>query len=171
MSDIATAPTEMTEPSTPVMRRGFLRRADGEWSVADWCIALSSVTLAISSASFFSWSYVISVRTPDYFQQAALARMTPKLDAIETGSVSEEIQTDAMPAQAIVRDRAPTPGDYQIVMIFKDEAMLATREELVRVKVGSTVPGLGTVQAIEGTALGGTVKADMATLRSASATD
>ncbi len=128
-------------------------------------IASASVCLAVCSTAFFSWSYAVSIESPDYFQQAALARMPPKIDQIETGSVS--MLGNAMPAPNILRDRAPVPSDYQIVMIYRDEALLATQDELMRVKVGSVVPGLGTVKAIEGTALGGSVSADEATLRSA----
>lgn len=145
---------------------GLFRRVEGEWSLADWIVGATSVALAIGSASFFAVSYVISIQSPDYFQQAALARIPPKLDQIQTGSVDA---ASAMPAQEIVRDREPVPTDYQIVMIFQDEALLATRQELMRVKVGSVVPGLGTIQAIDGTSLGGTVTADKATLKSVSA--
>lgn len=171
MSEVASTPPEFPSVRLPFRGRSASKAVDRDWSMVDWVIALSSVTLAITSASFFSWSYVVSVESPDYFQQAAIARMAPKLDQIETGSVGEAVQTDAMPAPTIVRDREPMPSDYQIVMIFRDEALLATREELVRVKVGSVVPGLGTVQAIEGGSLGGTVTADKATLRSVSAPD
>ncbi|WP_279480007.1 hypothetical protein [Aureimonas sp. SK2] len=149
----------------------MLTKIGSDWTLADWTIALCSVCLAIGSTSFFTWSYTVSIQSPDYFQQAALARMPPKLDLIETGSVGEAAHAEAMPAPTIVRDREPVPTDYQIVMIFQDEALLATRDELVRVKVGSTVPGLGTVKAIEGTSLGGTVTADKATLRSANTPD
>ncbi|WP_156420977.1 hypothetical protein [Aureimonas sp. AU22] len=166
MSQVATSSSDFPPVRRSLGGRTTAKNVDRDWSVVDWAIALSSVTLAVSSASFFSWSYIVSIETPDYFQQAAIARMAPKLDQIETGSVGEEIKTDAMPAPSIVRDHTPTPSDYQIVMIFQDEALLATRKELMRVKVGSVVPGLGTVQAIEGGSLGGTVTADKATLRS-----
>ncbi len=171
MSQVASPPPEFPSVRFPFKGHGASRAVDRDWSMVDWAIALSSVTLAVSSAGFFSWSYVVSRESPDYFQQAAIARMAPKLDQIETGSVGETVQTDAMPAPTIVRDRQPTPSDYQIVMIFQDEALLATREELMRVKVGSVVPGLGTIQAIEGGSLGGAVTADKATLRSVGAPD
>lgn len=154
----------------PVLpKRSFLdgrlfHRGDNEWSVADWIVGLTSVALALGSASFFTVSYVISIRSPEFFQQAALANMPPKIDAIETGSVNVD---DAMPAPQIVRSRPLLPGDYQIVMVFQDEALLATREELMRVKIGSVLPGLGTIRAIAGSSLaGGTVTADNATLKS-----
>ncbi|WP_182085416.1 hypothetical protein [Aureimonas sp. ME7] len=138
-----------------------------EWSLADWLVGTTSVMLAIGSAGFFVVSYVISIQSPDYFQNAALSRIPPKLDQIQTGSVGDP--PDAMPAPVVVRVPEPTASDYQIVMIFQDEALLATRDELVRVKVGSVVPGLGAIQSIDGSSLGGTVAADKATLRSATA--
>ncbi|RIY02151.1 hypothetical protein D3218_07615 [Aureimonas flava] len=171
MSRIAPTPPDFSLARKPLSARTFLKHVDRDWSATDWVIALSSVTLAVASAGFFSWSYAVSLETPDYFQQAALARMSPKLDPIETGSVGEAAHADAMPAPTIVRDHTPTPSDYQIVMIFQDEALLATRQELMRVKVGSVVPGLGTVQAIEGGTSGGSVTAEKATLRSIATPD
>ncbi|WP_062203962.1 hypothetical protein [Aureimonas sp. AU12] len=159
----------------PTLRKGsfldgrLFNRGEGEWSVADWVVGLTSVALALGSASFFTVSYVISVRSPDFFQQAAIANMPEKLDAIATGSVNTD---GAIPAPQVVRSRALMPGDYQIVMVFQNEALLATRDELMRVKVGSVLPGLGTIRTIAGSSLkGGTVIADNATLNSlASAT-
>ncbi len=70
-----------------------------------------------------------------------------------------------MPSPSVVARVAAE--DYQIVSIFGDEAIVATRSNLVRLKVGSTAPGLGTVTAIEaGSGGGGTVIATDATLRS-----
>ncbi|MBB3948946.1 hypothetical protein [Aureimonas jatrophae] len=134
------------------------------WSGADWVVGLLSVILAMGSLGFFTVSYVISVRSPGYFQEAALSAMPPKLDQTLTGSVEAG---DAMPAQTVVRVRQPVPSDYQIVMVFQGEALLATRDELVRVRVGTVVPGLGEILSIEGTSTGGTVKAADATLTSA----
>ncbi|MCQ8781813.1 flagellar basal body-associated FliL family protein [Mangrovibrevibacter kandeliae] len=56
---------------------------------------------------------------------------------------------------ATVADAAAEAGDYQIVSLFDDEAILATRDTLVRLKVGSQAPGLGTVTAIHPNAAGG----------------
>lgn len=150
------------EPQT--MRLPFSRLSREDWSAADWVVGSLSVILAIGSLGFFTASYIISVRSPGYFQDAALASMPPKLDRTTTGSVEAG---DAMPAQTVVRLRQPTPSDYQIVMVFQGEALLATRDELVRVRVGSVVPGLGEILSIEGSSLGGTVKAAEATLTSA----
>ncbi|WP_019996981.1 hypothetical protein [Aureimonas ureilytica] len=133
-----------------------------EWTLADWLVGTASVTLAVASASFFCWSFAVSLQSPDYFQQAALANMPPKLDQIQTGSIDT---SNAMPAPEIVRLREPTPEDYQIVMVFRNEALLATRDELVRVKVGSVVPGLGSIRTIDAEAGSPTVVAENATLR------
>lgn len=147
-------------PRTPA----FWRPRTENWSGADWVVGSLSVILAMGSLGFFTVSYVISVRTPGYFQDAALASMPPKLDPTLTGSVETG---DAMPAQTVVRVRQPVPSDYQIVMVFQGEALLATRDELVRVRVGTVVPGLGEILSIEGSSTGGTVKAADATLTSA----
>ncbi|MBB3996201.1 hypothetical protein [Aureimonas pseudogalii] len=144
------------------LKRLLGHRVDSEWSVADWMIGLASVTLALGSASFFGVSYAISVSSPDFFQNAALANIPPKLDRLQTGSIDTG---NAMPAPQIVRSRALQPSDYQIVMVFRDEALLATHDELVRVKVGSLVPGLGVIRTIDAAASGSTVVADLATLR------
>jgi len=144
------------------LKRLLQHRFDSEWSVADWMIGIASVTLALGSASFFGVSYAISVSSPDFFQNAAIANIPPKLDRTETGSIDTG---SAMPAPQIVRSRALQPSDYQIVMVFRDEALLATRDELVRVKVGSMVPGLGVIRTIDAASAGSTVVADLATLR------
>lgn len=72
-----------------------------------------------------------------------------------------------MPVVTLASAAAAKPADYQIVSIFKGEALLATRDNLVRVKVGSSAPGIGTVTAIQtGDNGGGTVIGTDATLRS-----
>ncbi|WP_188907628.1 hypothetical protein [Aureimonas endophytica] len=70
-------------------------------------------------------------------------------------------------AVAVLTDAAPLqPADYAIVSIFENEAILATRLKLVRIKVGSVVTGLGTITAIEAGDNGlGTVTGTDATLK------
>ena len=122
--------------------------------------------LCIASIGFFLAAYTISVNDPDYFNRQLLASMRPSdVDPIITGAVKADDGT-SMPVPAIVRATPLAPADFQIVMVFQDEAILATDKELWRVKVGSEVPGLGTVLAIDATDTGGTVKATAATLRS-----
>ncbi|WP_156421367.1 hypothetical protein [Aureimonas sp. AU40] len=151
----------------PLRERLSLGPFSDEWTAADWIVGSASVLLAIASAGFFGWSFVVSMKSPDYFQQAALANMPPKLDRIETGSIDV---ANAMPVPQIVRLSEPTPADYQIVMVFNNEALLATRNELMRVKVGSIVPGLGLVRTIDTEAGSPTVVAENATLHGAPAT-
>jgi hypothetical protein len=151
----------------PLRERLSLGSFSEEWSVADWVVGSASVLLALASAGFFGWSFAVSMQSPDYFQQAALANMPPKLDQIETGSIDV---ANAMPVPQIVRISEPTAADYQIVMVFKNEALLATRNELMRVKVGSVVPGLGAIRTIDTEAEGPTVVAENATLRGTTAT-
>lgn len=134
------------------------------WKLTDWIVGTASVLLALGSASFFTVSYVISIKDPSYFENQLLASLPPKLDPIMTGTVAGA-PSDAMPAQTIVRDYEPSPSDYQIVMLFEDEALLTLRQELMRVKPGSTLPGLGKVLAIEPRADGGLVKTEVATLQ------
>ncbi len=69
-----------------------------------------------------------------------------------------------MPVAGIAKASA---SDYQIVSIFEDEAIVATRNNLVRLKVGSSAPGIGVVTDIQaGANGGGTVVGTDATLRS-----
>lgn len=86
-----------------------------------------------------------------------------------TETAEAEHAAPAIPVPMPVASVAPATeaGDYQIVSIFQDEAILATHNNLVRLKVGSTVPGLGTVKQIEvGANGGGAVIGTDATLRS-----
>ena len=69
-----------------------------------------------------------------------------------------------MPVPQLVRPRDLTPQDFAIVMVFGGEAHLASPGELWRVKVGSEVPGLGKVLAIEESQNGGTIKTEKAVL-------
>jgi hypothetical protein len=124
--------------------------------------------LCTASLAFFGVAYSISMHDPDYFSRRLLASMRPSdVDPIVTGAIEAAPGGgEAMPVAQIVRSPAPVAADFQIVMVFQDEAILATSQELWRVKVGSIVPGLGKVLAIDATETGGTVQATEATLRS-----
>ena len=142
-------------------------RAFGEdWSLSDWIVGTVSVVLALASASFFTVSYVISINAPGYFQDAALAALEDRLDPITTGSTPPSLE-GAMPGQTIRRGDLRA-SDYQIVMVFGGEALLAAGDELMRVKVGSVLPGIGTIASIQPTPSGGTVTGDLAVLQGAS---
>ena len=128
---------------------------------------LLATGLCAASLGFFLVAYSISMHDPDYFNRRLLASMRPSdVDPIITGAVEQGGGGASMPAPLIVRAEPLSPADFQIVMVFQEEAILATAKELWRVKVGSEVPGLGTVLQIDATATGGTVKATEATLRS-----
>lgn len=141
---------------------GRLRRVVGLFSLE----RVLTLSLCMGSLGFFVSAYSISVRDPDYFTQQILSSMRPNnIDPMITGTIIEA-DKNAMPAPQILRARPLVAGDYQIVMVFENEAILATDQELVRVKVGSRVPGLGDVLQIDQTETGGTVVASQATLRS-----
>lgn len=132
-------------------------------------------TICAASIGFFAMACLISMNDPDYFSRRLLASLpTSGIDPITTGAVAAAAPEagegggagEAMPVPRIVRDRPLAPQDFQIVMVFEDEAILATEREIFRVKVGSVVPGLGAVTEIDPTETGGTVVAEKATLRS-----
>jgi hypothetical protein len=141
---------------------GRLRRIAGIFNFE----RVLTLSLCLASLGFFVSAYSISLRDPDYFTRQILSSMRPtNIDPIITGTIIEA-DKNAMPAPQIVRARPPVAADYQIVMVFENEAILATDQELMRVKVGSRVPGLGDVLRIDPTETGGTVVASEATLRS-----
>ncbi|MBC8128989.1 MAG: hypothetical protein H7Y08_01555 [Rhizobiaceae bacterium] len=124
------------------------------------------LSLCMASVGFFVVSYMISLDDPEYFSRQAIAALpVSAVDPINTGAIVD-VPT-AMPAPQIVRVKPPFPADFQIVMVFDSEAILATSEELWRVKVGSVVPGLGEILTIEERGTGGMVKAKQATLETA----
>lgn len=125
-------------------------------------------TVVAASLSFFGVVLTISYADPGYFDRMMMAYM-PKtdLDPIETGSTQkadeQEIVVEPLPVPRVVRAERQ-PQDYQIIMIFGGEAHLAAQNELFRVEVGSELPGLGKILAIESGSNGGTIKAEKATL-------
>lgn len=127
-------------------------------------------TICAASIGFFAIAYTISVNDPDYFSRRLLASLpNSEIDPMITGAIAAATAAGdggAMPVPRIVRDKPLVPQDFQIVMVFEDEAILSTGRELFRVKVGSVVPGLGAITGIEATDGGGTVVAAQATLRS-----
>lgn len=94
--------------------------------------------------------------------------------ALPTASASEVASAEPaaseipvpMPVAPVVSAVPVRADDYRIVSIFDDEAILMAGTSLLRVKVGSTAPGLGMITAVEPTAGGGgSVVATQATLR------
>ncbi|WP_279480203.1 hypothetical protein [Aureimonas sp. SK2] len=80
-------------------------------------------------------------------------------------------ETAAAPALPDVLPAEPRPagpasaGDYRIVLVGDGEAFLATASNLIRVKVGSHVAGLGEIVSIVPSPTGGAVTGSLATLR------
>lgn len=122
--------------------------------------------VAVASLGFFASVVHISSLDPGYFDRLLLSALETRLDPVVTGSTAKpDIISDVIPVPKIVRAAPLTPQDFQIVMVFGQEALLATDDELWRVKVGSVLPGLGTVLAIEPASSGGIVRASNATLK------
>lgn len=147
---------------------------DGKrWTRMDWMFASLVGLLAIGSTGFFTATYSVLQRDPDYFFQRLVASFDTGLDRIETGTVAADGEgeagasegSSAMPVPSVHRGTALQPGDYEIVMIFADEAFLATARELMRAKVGSILPGLGALVSIDAQA--SEVRFENATLKTA----
>lgn len=146
---------------------------DGKrWTGMDWVFASVVGLLALLSTGFFTATYSVFQNDPDYFfQRFASSLETGGLDRIETGAITqggegeggEGVDSSAMPAPVVHRATALQPNDYEIVMIFSDEAFLATARELMRARVGSILPGLGAVTSIDADA--GEVRFEKATLK------
>lgn len=120
------------------------------------------------SIGFLVFAYCVSLIDPEYFNRRVLATMRPaEVDTVRTGSVDAQavLIGAAMPSPRIVRRHEPTPQDYQIITVFDREAILATKDELMRVRVGSVAPGLGEILSIEETGKGLVIAAAEATLR------
>lgn len=133
---------------------------------SDRVIWMLWVALMVLSIGFFASVTVISRLHPGYFDRLLLSSLVDELDPIEVGSTDKagEGGVMPMPVPALVRVPQLSPQDFQIVMVYGNEAHLATLNELWHVRVGSQVPGLGKILAIEPGANGGTVKAENATL-------
>ncbi|WP_416358056.1 hypothetical protein ACLNGM_09120 [Aureimonas phyllosphaerae] len=71
---------------------------------------------------------------------------------------------DVLPAEPHPAGPASV-GDYQIVLVGDGEAFLATASNLIRVKVGSQVAGLGEIVSIVPSPTGGVVTGSLATLK------
>ncbi|KQT66099.1 MULTISPECIES: hypothetical protein [unclassified Aureimonas] len=140
--------------------------AKRKWLTFDNVFISFSISFSIG---FLVFAYCVSLIDPEYFNRRVLATMRPaEVDTVRTGSVEAEqaLMASAMPAPRIVRARDPVPADYQIITVFDREAILATEDELMRVKVGSVAPGLGQILAIDQTEKGLVVRTAEATLRS-----
>ncbi|WP_147307944.1 hypothetical protein [Fulvimarina endophytica] len=156
-------------------RRGEVRfsgtpaRADG---VSDRVVRFLSWGVVVFSVGFFSVVTTISYLDPGFFDRLLIAGIEERrIDPIMVGSTSSHdkegeasVHVEPMPAPVVVRSRELTPQDFSIVMVFGDEAHLASPGELWRVKAGMIVPGLGKVLAVEENEGGGTIKTEKAVL-------
>lgn len=125
--------------------------------------------VSCASLSFCVFAVITSLNDPEYYSQKLISSLLKAdVDPIRTGTTSlSNTDPDSLPVPSIQRGQPLTPGDYQIVMVFEGEAILATNDELMRVKVGSVLPGLGEVRQIVADGAGGTIGAEYATLKSA----
>lgn len=160
-----------------LLAAGMRRVLDGlgidglRWTRTDYVFGGMVVALALFSTGFFTTAYSIVSNDPTYFSRRLIASMSDaSVDPITTGSVAAAAAAGgapsmdgALPVERVVRARPLTPQDFEIVMVFGDEAWLATAEELLRVRVGSVVEGLGRILSID--AVAGILTSDDATLR------
>ncbi|MBP0616658.1 hypothetical protein [Jiella mangrovi] len=140
---------------------------------SDRAVKALSLCLFMLSTGFFAAVTVISYTNPGYFDRLLMQRMAETdIDPIAVGSTAKSEDGDgeaekvaAIPVPELVRPWTLKPQDFTIVMVYGDEAHLASPGELWRVEVGSVVPGLGRILAIEASKDGGIVKAEKATLK------
>ena len=135
---------------------------------ADRMVQFMAFAVFTLSIGFFGAVTTISYTDPGFFDRMLIADIKrTNIDPIAVGSTSKpgaDIHVEAMPVPQLVRPRDLTPQDFAIVMVFGGEAHLDSPGELWRVKVGSEVPGLGKVLAIEESQNGGTIKTEKAVL-------
>jgi len=161
----------MTHSSTTAGRSPQALRSADELTAArnsDRLVKAFSFALFILSTGFFSAVTVISYLDPGYFDRMLISAAKDDIDTMAVGSTekaSPPSDVAAIPIARVVRSMPLRPQDFSIVMVFQDEAHLASPGELWRVKVGSVVPGLGKILAIKPGENGGTVKAERATLK------
>ena len=139
---------------------------------SDRIVKALSLGMFLLSTGFFTVVIAISTMYPGYFDRLLVERMAQvEIDPIAVGSTAkaedagESKEVAALPVPQLVRPWTLKPQDFTIVMVYGHEAHLASPGELWHVQVGSTVPGLGKIIAIEAGEDGGTVKAEKATLK------
>lgn len=141
---------------------------DGGNHQSDRLVKAIMLTTFFLSVSFFTAVTTISYFDPGFFDRQLIAAIKrTEIDPITVGATAkptEAIIVEAMPVPTLVRSQDLRPQDFSIVMVFGGEAHLASPGELWRVKVGSIVPGLGEILAIDESESGGTIKAENAVL-------
>ena len=142
--------------------------AESETAIkGDFLIKAAVFALVVLSIGFFSSVASISFVDPGYFDRLLLSAMDNGIDPIQTGATEKAASSGIAPIPVPHFTRVPAlrPTDFQIVMVYGEEAHLATLNALWYVRVGSKVPGLGAILSIEPGPDGGTVKAENATLQ------
>ncbi len=129
------------------------------WTRMDWALSALVVALALGSTGFFTATYRVFSNDPDYYARRAIAALeTRPVDPIQTGAIgggaaAADPADGAIAVPVLVRHPPLVPSDYEIVMIFGEEAFLASPRELFRAKVGSVLPGLGRMLSLDAGAL------------------
>ncbi|MEX6504999.1 hypothetical protein [Jiella sp. M17.18] len=135
---------------------------------SDRLVKFLAFCVFVLSTGFFCAVAIISYLDPNYFDRMLISSIKANVDTMAVGSTEKapkQLEVTPLPVAQVVRPISLTPKDFAIVMVFQDEAHLASPGELWRVKVGSVVPGLGKILAIEPSKDGGIVKAENATLK------
>ncbi|WAJ29991.1 hypothetical protein [Antarcticirhabdus aurantiaca] len=150
--------SEFRQQSAAARLRAFRRIASHSISSDEGANAILAGSVLLLSCGFFAWVVSTAAKDPTFFERQLIAGMrSSNVDPITTGSTAAPADETgpAIPVPAVVRNGEVDPADYSIVALFESEAVVAAGDELWRVKVGSTLPGLGAVLAIE-TEAGGT---------------
>ena len=150
--------SEFRQQSAAARLRAFRRIASQTISSDEGANAILAGSVLLLSCGFFAWVVSTAAKDPTFFERQLIAGMrSSNVDPITTGSTAAPADETgpAIPVPAVVRNGEVDPSDYSIVALFESEAVVAAGDELWRVKVGSTLPGLGAVLAIE-TEAGGT---------------
>lgn len=170
------AANALSSASFADLAREAVRRIDAKlawlpdgtrWTKVDWALSIVVLGLAIGSTGFFTTTYSVFSNDPDYYSRRAIAALEARaVDPIETGAIGggaaapHDPAEGAIPVPVLVRQPPLAPSDYEIVMIFGGEAFLASPRELFRARVGTVLPGLGKLMALDGN----TVRFERATL-------
>lgn len=141
------------QPSTAARLRAFRRIASNSITSDEGANAILAGSVLLLSCGFFAWVASTVAEDPTFFERQLIAGMrSSNVDPIVTGSTTAAPVDEtgpSIPVPSVVRAGEVSPSDYSIVALFETEAVVAAGDELWRVKVGSTLPGLGAVLAIE----------------------
>ncbi len=141
--------------------RGSMTLANDKGTSRKGNVGLASLTATKGRIAAFAASILLLASGGAY---AALGAIGPE-PAQPAAEAVTEIPVP-MPIQRLSAEQPLRAADYSIASVFDGEAFLATSSNLVRVKVGAVVPGLGTITAVDAFPDGGgTVAGTEAVLR------